>query len=40
MGEKTALKLCMNILDIKFKVIDETALIFPFHIGLEKKEIT
>lgn len=38
MGEKTALKLCMNILNVKFKVIDETALFFPFHIGLEKKK--
>lgn len=29
----------MNILDIKFKVIDEIVLIFLFYIGLEKKEI-
>lgn len=29
----------MNILDIKFKVIDEIVLFFLFYIGLEKKEI-
>lgn len=39
MGEKIVFKFCMNILNVKFKVIDEIVLFFLFYIGLEKKKL-